>query len=152
MQNADGGFSYWLLQKNISAVCDTVYILSWIHNLIFNKEAVVTVAVRFLFGHQPPDGSWGEVQGIENPLEFLIAGRTATRVWLTAYCANWLMRFEYTKSSLCAGCPVNFLLKNRESNGRLIGYLRATWDALPIFNVYPEGECKPFKDTFRVTV
>jgi len=153
MQNADGGFSYWLPDRTISTVCDTAYVLAWFDDLSMRSGPLVDGAVRFLFENQRPDGGWDEVEGVRrlDPPEFQTPGETRTRVWLTAYCAHWLMRFGHAESPQCRGCPVDFLLAHQEPSGRLAGYLRATWDALPVFSRYPRGNSRPFELALAAT-
>jgi len=153
MQNPDGGFSYWIKEADISMVCDTVYLLRWFDDLATKYGKLVERAVSFIIGHQEEDGGWDEVEDIKKfkPPPFLEPGAINTRVWLTANCAHWLMRFGYAESPMCKACPVDYLLENREPSGRLIGYLRATWDALPIFARYPKDDREPFRKALRIT-
>jgi hypothetical protein len=152
MQNPDGGFAYWLDDKNVSTISDTVWVLSWFDDLEIHDGNIADAAIRFLFSHQKEDGGWDEVINIANlnPPPFLVPGKIETRVWLTAYCAHVLMLFGYAKSSQCRGCPVEFLLKHREPSGRLLGYQRATWDALPIFAHYPKAYSEHFTQAMEV--
>jgi hypothetical protein len=152
MQNPDGGFCYWTKEADISMVCDTVCMLRWFDDLSLQNSPLVEQAVGFLFSHQKEDGGWDEVEDIRqfNPPPFLQPGAINARVWLSAHCAHWLMRFGYAESPMCKACPVDFLLENREPDGRLIGYIRATWDALPIFARYPENDREPFKQALRI--
>jgi hypothetical protein len=140
MQHPDGGFAYWLPDRTISTVCDTAYVLGWLDDLNLREGPIVDRAVRFLFSHQKADGGWDEVEALRrlDVPEFLVQGEPTTRTWLTAYCAHWLMLFGYADAPICRGCPVHFLLKHRDESGRLIGYQRATWDALPIFHRFPQ--------------
>ncbi|UCG33229.1 MAG: terpene cyclase/mutase family protein [Phycisphaerales bacterium] len=153
LQNADGGFGYWLADRSVSTVCDTTYVLGWLDDLSIRGGPMVETAVRFLFRYQEADGGWDEVPEITrlDPPEFLTPGETKTRVWLTAYCAHRLMRFGYAESPLCRGCPITYLLAHREEPGRLVGYQRATWDALPLFARFPLEGMKPFEQALRVT-
>lgn len=152
MQNPDGGYAYWLPGETISTVCDTAYVLWWFDDLGIRTGTTVDRAVEYLFAHQKSDGGWDEVDALKtmDVPEFLIPGETRTRVWLTAYCAHLLMLFGHADSPQCRGCPVDFLIANREPSGKLIGYLRATWDALAVFSRYPAGDRKPFKRALAV--
>lgn len=140
MQNSDGGFSYWLPDRSLSTVCDTAYVLGWLDDLNLREGPIVDRAVQFIFAHQKADGGWDEVEALRelDVPEFLVPGEPTTRTWLTAYCAHWLMLFGYADAPICRGCPVHFLLNHRDESGRLIGYQRATWDALPIFHRFPQ--------------
>jgi len=147
MQNPDGGFSYWI--KGFSTVCDTVYILKWFDDLSLQREPPVKRAIDFLLMHQKEDGGWDEVERVKetNLPPFLLPGEINTRVWVTAHCAHWFVRLGYAEPPEAKGCPVNFLLAHRETSGRLVGYLRATWDALVLFSYYPGPDSEIFKQT-----
>ncbi len=152
MQDPDGGYAYWLPGKTMSTVCDTAFVLWWFDDLGIRTGKTVERAVEFLFAHQKSDGGWDEVEDLTtmDVPEFLVPGETRTRVWLTAYCAHLLMLFGFADSPQCRGCPVDFLMANREPSGKLIGYLRATWDALAVFSRYPADNREPFKRALAV--
>lgn len=147
MQNLDGGFSYWIKEVKISTVSDSVYILRWFDDLGITKGIMLEKAVDFIFNNQKEDGSWDEVNDIikYNPPPFLVPGNIENRIWLTANCAHWLMKFGYAESAKCKACPVDFLLKYHKPNGGFPGYLRAAWDCLPIFSRYPKNDREPFR-------
>jgi hypothetical protein len=42
-------------------------------------------------------------------------------------------------------CPTGFLLAHCDETGRLAGYLRATWVALPMLAFYPGSDSEPFR-------
>lgn len=150
MQNPDGGFAYWV--KDFSTVCDAVYILKWLDDLSLRREPLVKRAISFLLSQQKEDGGWDEVERVRetNPPPFLMPGEINTRVWLTADCAHWLVRLGYAEPPEAKGCPVKFLLAHREPSGRLVGYLRATWDALVLFAYYPGPDSDVFKQTLEI--
>ncbi len=150
MQHPDGGFSHFIL--DFSTVCDTVWVLIWLDELGLRNGPIVERAFDFLLQHQKEDGGWDEVervQEIEAP-EFLVPGRVETRVWLTAYCAHWFVRFGRAEPPEAKGCPVNFLRQYREPSGRLKGYLRATWDALVLFSYHPGPHSDDFQQALGI--
>jgi hypothetical protein len=149
MQNPDGGFACWI--KDFSSVCDTVYVLAWLDDLSLRSGPLVDGAFAFLLNHQMEDGGWDELERVResNPPEFLLPGKAETRVWLTAYCAHWFVRFGRAEPPGAKGCPVDFLLAHREPSGRLQGYLRATWDALVLFSYHPGQDSEVFQDTLK---
>lgn len=148
-QNLDGGFCYWV--KQISNICDTIYILFWCDDLKLYRGPIVDSACKFLLDRQLKDGGWDEVDEIQkfNSPEWMRPGRIETRVWLTAYCAHVLIRFSYAKAD-GTHCPTDFLVENSDKNGRLKGYLRATWLALPMFSFYPGKESQAFQNALKV--
>ena len=152
-QFPDGGFSYWLPGRSVSTVCDTTYMLTWFDDLSIHTGRMLDRAIDFIFKHQQPDGGWDEVEATKelNPPGWLTPGRLETRVWLTAYCAHWLMRFGYAESTKAKACPADFLIAHQESRGKLIGYLRATWDALVVFSHFLGKDSEPFKKALAVT-
>jgi len=149
LQKPDGGFSYWL--PGVSNVCDTAFTLQWFDDLKVYRGPIVDPACRFLLDRQQEDGGWDEVEAIEalNPPEWMTPGRIATRVWLTAYCAHVLIRFSYAEAE-GTRCPTDFLLAHRDESGRLEGYLRATWIALPMLAFYPGRDSEPFRQALSV--
>jgi len=108
-------------------------------------------ACRFLLDRQQEDGGWDEVKAVQalNPPEWMTPGRIETRVWLTAYCAHVLIRFGYAEAP-GTYCPTDFLLAHCDESGRLAGYLRATWIALPMLAFYPGPDSEPFRRALAV--
>lgn len=149
MQDEDGGYS--MEKGGLSTVCTTVNVMSWLDDLRIRSGPLVDRAVEFLKQHQKNDGGWDEVEAIKktNPPPFLVPGEIQTRVWLTACCAHWLMRFGCIEPPGSKGCPVDFLLKHRERSGLLKGYLRATWDSLVLFSYRPGSDSSEFGETLR---
>lgn len=135
-QNPNGGFSYWI--KDMSTITDTCYILEWFDDLKIHKGDIVDRACNYLLKRQKNDGGWDEEKDVirYNPPKWMIPNQIKTRTWLTAYCAHVLIRFGYAEAEGTI-CPTNFLLANCDSSGRVKGYLRATWLALPMLNFYP---------------
>ena len=147
LQKPDGGFAYWV--PEVSNVCDTAFVLQWFDDLKVYRGPMVDPACRFLLDRQQEDGGWDEVEAVRalNPPEWMIPGRIETRVWLTAYCAHVLIRFGYAEAP-GTHCPTDFLLAHCDETGRLAGYLRATWIALPMLAFYPG----PDPDSFHRAV
>jgi hypothetical protein len=144
LQKPDGGFAYWV--PEVSNVCDTTFILQWFDDLKVYRGPVVGSACRFLLDHQQEDGGWDEVEPVRmlNPPEWMMPGRTEACVWLTAFCAHVLIRFGYAEAEDTC-CPTGFLLAHCDETGRLAGYLRATWIALPMLAFYPGSDSEPFR-------
>ncbi len=116
-----------------------------------HRGSVVDPACRFLLDRQQADGGWDEVEGVRafDPPEWMIPGRIETRVWLTAYCAHVLIRFGHAEAE-GTRCPADYLLAHRDGSGRMAGYLRATWLALPMLAFYPGSDSEPFRQALAV--
>jgi len=149
LQKPDGGFAYWV--REVSNVCDTAYVLQWFDDLKVCQGPIADPACRFLLDRQQEDGGWDEVEAVRasNPPEWMIPGRTETRVWLTAFCAHVLLRFGYAEAE-GTHCPTDFLLAHCHETGRVDGYLRATWIALPMLAFYPGADSEPFRRAIAV--
>ncbi len=145
-QNPDGGLTFWFQPARISTICDTAFTLQWFDDLKVYRGPIVDPACRFLLDRQQEDGGWDEVEAIRplNPPQWMTPGRIETRVWLTAYCAHVLLRFGYAEAE-GTRCPTHFLLAHCDEAGRLAGYLRATWIALPMLAFYPGRDSEPFR-------
>jgi hypothetical protein len=149
LQRPDGGFAYWV--RETSNVCDTAFVLQWFDDLKVYRGPLVDSACRYLLGRQRKDGGWDEVEAVRalNPPEWMIPGRVETQVWLTAFCAHVLIRFGRAEAE-GTHCPANLLLAHRDETGRLAGYLRATWIALPMLAFYPGPDSEPFRRALAV--
>lgn len=148
-QKLDGGFSYWV--KEVSNICDTAYILFWCDDLNLFQGPIVNSACKFLLNQQKKDGGWDEIDKVQKfkPPKWMIPGRIENRVWLTAYCSHVLIRFGFAEAE-GTQCPTDFLISNSNKKGRLKGYFRATWLALPMFAFYPGIESEPFQKAINI--
>ena len=137
--------------RGTSNVCDTAFVLQWFDDLNVHRGPLVDPACRFLLDRQQEDGGWDEVEPVRalNPPEWMIPGRIDTRVWLTAYCAHVLIRFGHAEAQ-GTRCPADFLLAHCDEAGRLAGYLRATWIAVPMLAFYPGPDSEPFRRALAV--
>ncbi len=153
MQNPDGGFTCFI--KDFSTVCDTVYVLIWFDDLSLHSSPLVECACSFLLLNQKDDGGWDEIERVKevDAPPFLAPGEIATRVWLTAYCAHWLVRFGYAEHPKVRGCPGRFLEALREPSGRLAGTskdMRAMWDWLVLLSHAPGEDSELFRQTLAL--
>jgi hypothetical protein len=150
-QNPDGGLAYRLKPGQVSSVGNTAFVLQWLDDMKVRRGPVVEPACRFLLDQQRADGGWDEAEAIRalDPPEWREPGRIEARIWLTAYCAHVLIRFGLAEAE-GTGCPARFLLAHRDETGRLTGYLRATWIALPLFALYPGRDAEPFRRALSV--
>ncbi len=150
LQNPDGGFSYWV--KEFSTVFDTIYILTWMDDLLIREGDIIEHAFDFLITNQQSDGGWDEVNDLENSVEALDFkhGEIDTRVFLTAYCAHWFVRFGRAEPPEAKGCPMEFLKEYRAASGLILDDLQATWDSLVLFSYHPGRKSELFNDTLDV--
>jgi squalene cyclase len=149
MRKSDGGFAFW--DDDISSITSTLTILGWMDDLSVKTGTRVDKTFEFLLEHQQEDGGWDELEAVRNlrAPPFMTPGETSTRIWLTACCAHWFVRFGRAEPPGSKGCPVRFLEQYVESSGLLSGYLRATWDALVIFGYHPGVDSQLFADTVK---
>ncbi len=143
LQYSDGSFAHWV--AGAGNLCDTSYVLQWLDDLGLHADRVAQNACRFIQGCQLPDGGWDEDPSLADhkPPEWLTPGRIETRVWLTGFCAHMSIRFGFAEAP-GSKCPTGFLLANCEDSGRMTGYFRATWLALPMLAFHPGDKSKPF--------
>lgn len=148
-QRPDGGFAGRL---PISTIGATAYALQWCDDLRLRSGMLVDAACRFLVEHRRPDGGWDEVDAVRglDPPEWMRPGRIETRVWLTADCGHMLLRHGRAAEML-APTPADFLLAHADASGRLPGYVRATWNALPVFAHYLGTDSPPLRRALAVT-
>jgi hypothetical protein len=149
LQRADGGFAYWC--PRVSNVCDTAYVLQWLDDLGSYRGKVADTACWFLLDRQSEDGGWDEVDEVARyPVPaWMKPGRLETRTWLTAFCSHVLIRFGYAEAP-GTRCPTDFLLSHSDAEGRIRGYLRATWMSLPMLAFHPGPRSEPYRKAVAV--
>lgn len=146
LQRADGGFAYRAHAGDHSSIFDTVYVMSWIDDFDLHQGKLVDRAITYLMQQQQADGGWDEPEKsevIQNP-DWLKSGALETQVWLTAYCSHWLLQFGYLNTEEKSRPLLEFLKNHQTMSGRLYGYLRATWEALPLFAAYDSPSSASF--------
>jgi hypothetical protein len=149
-QNEDGGFSYFT--KDISTVFDTIYILTWLDDLQLRDGELVNSAFEFLIKNQQDDTGWDEVSEVANldASDALPPGEIDTRVFLTAFCAHWLVRFDRTKEMDNKGEPLEFITNHRNPDGLILDDQQTTWDSLVLFSRSPGKESELFAETIEI--
>jgi hypothetical protein len=150
LQNEDGGFSYFT--KDISTVFDTVYILTWLDDLQIHDGKLVDSAFEFLAKNQQDDSGWDEVPGVADldSDTALPPGELDTRVFLTAFCAHWFVRFERTKTTENKGSPLEFITNHRNPDGLILDDQQTTWDSLVLFSRSPGKDSELFAETIEI--
>ena len=147
MQNEDGGFSYF--SEGGSTVFDTVYILTWIDDLQLKYEQIVEDAFKFLLSQHQDDGGWDEVD-LKDKNSLLTPGELDTRVFLTAYCSHWFVRYGLGKLENVMNTSLEFLKVNRSPSGLILGDQQATWDSAVLFSHIPGRKSDLFNDILEV--
>ncbi|MFQ6088977.1 MAG: prenyltransferase/squalene oxidase repeat-containing protein, partial [Candidatus Methanofastidiosia archaeon] len=90
--------------------------------------------LEFLFRIQGKDGSWDESQKVlrYNPPSWDTPGELKNKMWITAEVTNLLIEASY-KNSFEVKKACDFLISNREEDGKFFGYKITTWISIPIF-------------------
>lgn len=134
LQNDDGGFPYGNEKGKLSSVNSTSAILSLMIELGLTESDVCEKTVEFLLRVQGEDGSWDENPAINqyNPPFWDMPGDLKTKVWLTASILNYLIQLGYRKSVVVRKAT-QFLLKNRDEEGKFVGFLHSTWLSVGVF-------------------
>ncbi|UCE10261.1 MAG: terpene cyclase/mutase family protein [Candidatus Thorarchaeota archaeon] len=151
MRKSDGGFAFW--DQDISCITSTLNVVGWLDDLSLSEEAVVSKTFDFLLRHQQKDGGWDEIEKVSifNPPPFMVPGEMNTRIWLTACCAHWFIRFDRAKSLGAKTHPTEFLTQHLSPSGLIKGYLYASWDSLVMFHYNPGPESDAFTSLLRAT-
>lgn len=135
LQNPDGGFAYFFHNRAVSTVCDTLWIMSWVDDMGLQESAEALAGMTFLRSFQSADGGWDETSRVLElaPPSWLLPGKLSTRTWLTAYAGHILVRQGLADTG-AAQAAARFLRAHQEDDGRIAGYQRATFIALPLFS------------------
>jgi hypothetical protein len=133
-QNEDGGFPYNLEKGKHSCVSETCSMLSLIKELNLEESGICKKTLQFLFKAQQQDGSWDENPRITEygPPPWDTPKKLETKTWLTAEVTNNLIQLDYRNSEQVEKA-VEFLMRNRDENGKVAGYKIATWIAMSVF-------------------
>lgn len=144
LQKADGGFAQYI--REVSTVCATLTVLEWCDDLGLRRGPLVEAACLFLLERQQTDGGWDEVEAVRAfyPPAWMTPGRIETRVWLTAGCAHALLRMGCLERAQAGVRPAEFLLTHMDASGKLAGYQRSTWIALPVLTHQLGRESEPW--------
>jgi hypothetical protein len=150
MQNPDGGFSYWV--QGVSTMADTVYILSWLDDFQLRTGEIVDRAFDFIMANQQIDGGWNEVQASDGSVKSpdIIPTDVDSRVFITAFCAHWFVRFGRAGPLEAKNSPLEFIIACRRPSGLILDDLQATWDSLVMFSHRPGRKSELFKETLDV--
>ena len=134
LQNDDGGFPYGGEKGKLSSVNVTSGKLSLMIELRLDESDVCRKTVKYLLNIQNEDGSWDEDEAINqyNPPFWITPGDLKTKMWLTANISNHLIQLGYRESEAIRKAT-EFLLKNRDDEGKFVGFLHSTWISIGVF-------------------
>jgi len=151
LQNDDGGFPYNGEKDKESSVNFTSVNLSLIAELGLSESDVCRRTLEYLLNIQGEDGSWDENKAINqySPPFWNTPGDLKTRMWLTASILNHLTQLGYGKSQAVRK-GVEFLLKNRDGEGKFAGFLHSTWIAVGVFGQLEGADSEVVKKALRV--
>ena len=151
LQNGDGGFPYSDEKGKLSSVNSTSVNLSLMIELGLTESDVCRKTVKYLMGVHSEDGSWDENHTISqyNPPFWDMPGDLKTKMWLTASVLNYLIQLGYRESEAVRKAT-QFLLKNRDEEGKFFGFLHSTWLAVGVFGQLEGGNSQVVKKALKV--
>lgn len=134
LQNKDGGFPYNDEKGKVSCVNATSNNLSLMIELGLDKSDVCRKTAEYLLKIQGEDGSWSENEAIKqyNPPFWDLPNDLKTTMWLTASITDFLIQLGYGNSPAVQKAA-GFLLKNRDNEGKFVGFLHSTWISIGVF-------------------
>ena len=135
-QNNDGGFPFRGERGKLSTINKTVQSLQVMINYGLVENKICQNAIEFLFNRQNPEGYWNEDLAIKeyNPPNWSDPTNPKSRLWITANACFTIAKLDYIPSQyLTKG--INFLLKNRDKNGKIKGFFLSNWIAVGIFGI-----------------
>jgi len=151
LQNVDGGFPYNSEKGKESSVNVTSGNLSLLIELGLGESDVCKQNLEYLLNIQGEDGSWDENKAIDqyNPPFWDAPGDLKTKMWLTANISNDLIKLGYEKSQALTKAT-EFLLKNRDEEGKFAGFLHSTWIAVGVFGQSEGADSEIVKKALEV--
>lgn len=151
LQNEDGGFPCNDEKGKESSVNLTSVNLSLMIELGLGESDVCRKTLEYILNIQIEDGSWDENKAINqyNPPFWDTPGDLKTKMWLTATILNHLIQLGYGKSQAVRK-GVEFLLKNRDEEGKFAGFLHSTWIAVGVFGQLEGTDSEVVKKALRV--
>ena len=134
LQNVDGGFPFNGEKGKLTSVNNTSVNLSLMVELGLVESDACRKTVDYLVSVQGEDGSWDENCAISqyNPPFWDMPGDLKTKMWLTASVLNFLIQLGYRESE-AVNKAKQFLLKNRDEEGKFVGFLHSTWISVGVF-------------------
>lgn len=151
LQNNDGGFPYDNEKGKLSCVSNTSVNLSLIIELGLAESDVCRKTLKYLTSVQGEDGSWDENHAINryNPPFWDTPRDLRTKMWLTADILNYLIQLGYGESE-AVGKGTQFLLENRDEEGKFFGFLHSTWISVVVFGQLEGFDSEVVKKAVKV--
>jgi len=151
LQNNNGGFPYNDEKGKLSSVNSTSVNLSLMIELGLAESDVCRKTLEYLLSVQGEDGSWDENEAINqyNPPFWNTPGDLKTKMWLTADICNSLIQLGYRESENVRKAA-EFLLKNRDAEGKFAGFLHSTWISVAVFGQLEGANSEVVKEALNV--
>ncbi len=151
LQNHDGGFPYGGEKGKLSSVNVTSGRLNLMIELRLDESDVCRKTAKYLLNIQNEDGSWDEDEAINqyNPPFWNTPGDLKTKMWLTANISNHLIQLSHRESEAIRKAT-EFLLKNRDDEGKFAGFLHSTWISIGVFGQLEGINSEVVKKALRV--
>jgi len=151
LQNDDGGFPYKGEKGKPSSVNHTISNLSIMIELGLTGSEVCRNAVDYLMSIQGEDGGWDESHAISryDPPFWDLPGNLKTKMWLTASVLSHLIQLGYRESEAVRRGR-EFLLRNRDEEGKFFGFLHSTWISVGVFGQLEGADSEIVKSALEV--
>jgi hypothetical protein len=139
-QLADGG--WWgigMLKAPLSTVTNTINGLMWLCFLDGSASPSAEQAVAFLRQRQRDDGSWDEVEEINQhgPQIWMVPGSYANQVWYTVAICRYLMELG-RENEVDFAAALDFV-RHGWDGGQFPQYIHPHWMGLYVFNRTVDG-------------
>lgn len=151
LQNDDGGFPYKNEKGKPSSVNNTSSNLGLMIELELTDSEVCRNTLNYLIGIQGEDGGWDENHAINryNPPFWDLPGDLKTKMWLTANILNHLIQLGYRGSEVVRKGK-EFLLRNRDKEGKFAGFLHSTWISVGVLGQLEGAHSEVVKKALEV--
>jgi hypothetical protein len=151
LQNNDGSFPYGNKKGRLGCINATDVNLGLIVELGLENSDVSRKAVDYLLKVQRSDGSWVETEEIERygPPFWDMPNDLNTAIWLTVNTASLLMQLGCRNSEVDRKAT-EFLLRNRDGQGKFTGFLLSTMLSVGLFGQLGGGDSDTVKKALKI--
>lgn len=136
LQKSSGGFAYARSPEAPGTVDATLTALWQLDEIGLLDSSMASWALDYLSRIQQSDGGWDE-DPLPAPFSYppwIEPGSAATRSYLTSYAAYWLGLVSPLEAPSFQRA-LAYLIARQEANGKLPGYLHATWLSAAAFTL-----------------